>query len=162
MTDMKAKAMPVEATPAERRWFLGLPTWIRASATETNGALSLIDQVIPAGFESPWHVHHDEDESLFIIEGAMTVVVADRAVTLNAGDFGFGPRGIPHGFRIESSKPARVLLMTNGGGFAEFIKEASVPAENATPPEPDPADLPKLVACAERHRITILGPMPKF
>jgi hypothetical protein len=34
MTDMKAKAKPVEATPAKRRWFLGLPTWIRASATE--------------------------------------------------------------------------------------------------------------------------------
>jgi hypothetical protein len=65
----------------------------------------------------------------------MTVVVGDRAVTLNAGDFGFGPRGIPHGFRIESSNPARVLLMTNEGGFAAFIEEASVLAESATPPK---------------------------
>ncbi len=160
MAEMKAKAKPVVTTPAERRWFLGLPTWIRASAAETNGGLSLIDQVIPAGFESPWHVHHEEDESFFIIEGAMTVVVGDRSVTLNAGDFGFGPRGIPHGFRIESSKPARVLLMTNGGGFAAFIEEASVPADNAMPPEPDPADLPKLLACAERHGIGILGLLP--
>lgn len=160
MTQMKEQPKPIEATPAGRRWFLGLPTWIRASATETNGALSLIDQVIPVGFESPWHVHHNEDESFFILEGAMTVVIGNRAVTLNAGDFGFGPRGIPHGFRIESSKPARVLLMTNGGGFAAFVKEASFPAEGEAPPDPDPAFLSTLVACADRHGITILGPLP--
>lgn len=162
MTEMKAQAKPVQATPAERRWFLGLSTWIRASGTDTNGALSLIDQVIPAGFESPWHVHHDEDESFFMIEGAITVMVGDRAVTLNAGDFAFGPRGIPHGFRVENSRAARLLVVTNGGRFAAFIKEASIPAQSAIPPEPDPADLPNLVACAERHGIAILGPLPKF
>jgi mannose-6-phosphate isomerase-like protein (cupin superfamily) len=149
-----------EAVTAERRWFLGLPTWIRASAADTNGTLSLIDQVIPAGFASPWHVHHNEDESFYVIDGTMTVVVGDRAITLNAGDFGFGPRGIAHGFRIEGTKPARVLLMTNGGHLAAFVRETSDPSDCATPPEPNPADLPKLAAAAERHGMTILGPMP--
>ncbi|RFB76404.1 cupin domain-containing protein [Methylovirgula sp. 4M-Z18] len=150
----------VVAVPAERRWFLGLPTWIRASGAETNGTLSLLEQVIPPGFVSPWHVHHNEDESFYVIDGTMTVVVGDSAVTLNAGDFGFGPRGIPHGFRIEGTKPARILLMTNSGGLAAFIRETSVPAEGAAPPELNPADLPKVAAAAERHGMTILGPMP--
>ena len=150
----------VAGAPAERRWFFGLPTWIRASGAETNGTLSLLEQVIPSGFASPWHVHHNEDESFYVIEGTMTVVVAERAVTLNAGDFGFGPRGIPHGFRIEGTQPARILLMTNSSGLAAFIRETSIPAEGTMPPEPNPADLPKLAAAAERHGMTILGPMP--
>ena len=149
-----------EAVPAERRWFLGLPTWIRASGTETNGTFSLIDQVIPAGLASPWHLHHHEDESFYVIDGTMTVVVGDRAVTLNAGDYGFGPRGIPHGFRIEGAKPARILLMTNSSRLAAFVRETSIPAESATPPEPNPADLPKLVAAAEKYGLSILGPLP--
>ena len=104
-----------EAVPAPQRSFLSLPTWIRASGAETGGTFSLIEQLIPPGFASPWHVHHNEDESFYVIDGKVTVVVANRSVTLNAGDYAFGPRGIPHGFRIEGTKPARVLLMTSGG-----------------------------------------------
>jgi mannose-6-phosphate isomerase-like protein (cupin superfamily) len=159
MTLQSPMPKSVEAVPSERRWFLGLPTWIRASGAETNGTLSLIDQVIPAGIASPWHVHHTEDESFYVIDGTMTVVVGDHAVTLKAGDFGFGPRGIPHGFRIEGATPARILLMTNGGGLGAFVRETSVPAVGTTRPEPNAADLPKLAAAAERHGMTILGPM---
>ncbi len=150
----------VEAVPAPQRWFLSLPTWIRASGAETGGTLSLIEQLIPPGFASPWHVHHNEDESFYVIDGKVTVVVADRSVTLSAGDYAFGPRGIPHGFRIEGSKPARVLLMTSGGTFAEFVREMSQPADGATASEPKEADLQKLVAAAQSHGMSILGPMP--
>jgi hypothetical protein len=49
--------------------------------------------------------------------------------------------------------------MTNGGAFAEFVREASEPALDATPPAPSESDLPKLVAMAERYGLSILGPM---
>ena len=160
MTVQTPMPKSVETIPAARRWFLSLPTWIRASGAETNGTLSLIEQVIPPGFASPWHVHHNEDVSFYVLDGRMTVVVGDRAATLNGGDCCFGPRGIPHGFRIEGTKPTRLLLMTSGGTFAEFVRETSVPAEGTAPPEPNEADLPRLVAVAERYGLSILGPMP--
>ena len=150
----------VEAVPAPQRWFLSLPTWIRASGAETSDSFSLIEQLIPPGFASPWHVHHNEDESFYVIDGTVTVVVADRSVTLNTGDYGFGPRGIPHGFRVEGAKPARVLLMTNGGTFAEFVRETSQTGDSANPSEPSEADLHRFVAAAERHGLSIRGPMP--
>ena len=149
----------VDTLPASQRWFLSLPTWIRASGAQTGDTFSLIEQVIPPGFASPWHVHHDEDESFYVIAGTVTVKVADRSVTLNAGDHGFGPRGVPHGFRIEGSTPARVLLMTNGREFAEFVRETSHPDDGATPSQPSQADLMHLAATAERHGLSILGPM---
>jgi quercetin dioxygenase-like cupin family protein len=147
------------AAPAAQRWFLSLPTWIRASGAETRDTLSLIEQIIPPGFASPWHVHHDEDESFYVIDGTVTVQVADRSVTLNAGDYGFGPRGVPHGFRIEGTTPARVLLMTNGGEFANFVRETSRPDDGVKPSPPSQADLMRLAAAAERHGLSILGPM---
>jgi quercetin dioxygenase-like cupin family protein len=149
---------PKESAAPERRWFLSLPTWIRAGAAETGGALSMIEQVVPPGFASPWHVHADEDESFYVVEGEMEVRVADQTVRLGAGGYAFGPRGVPHGFRIVGETPARFLLVTGGGRFAAFIAEASAPGE--APPAGEP-DLPALVAAAARNGITILGPMPE-
>ena len=37
----------------------------------------MIEQLIPPGFASPWHVHLNEDESFYVVEGKMTVIVAD-------------------------------------------------------------------------------------
>lgn len=137
--------------------FLGLPTWIKADRDLTNGHFSLIEQVIPPGFESPWHVHRSEDESFYVLEGEMVVILEGSRCRLRAGDFAFGPRGVPHGFRIEGDKPARILLMTTGSDFADFIAEASVPSD-APPAAPDMA---LLVAAAERRNIGILGPLPR-
>lgn len=137
--------------------FLGLPTWIKADRAGTEGRFSLVEQVIPVGFESPWHVHHTEDESFYVIEGAMTVIVGDCQTLLHAGGYAFGPRGIPHGFRIEGDRPAKVLLMTTGGELSDFIAEVSVPQD--TPPSPP--DMAALMGSAERHGMAILGPLPQ-
>lgn len=142
---------------AETLRFLGLPTWIKADRESTGGHFSLIEQIIPAGFESPWHVHHSEDESFYVLEGKMSVIVNGVSTLLEAGDFAFGPRGIPHGFRIEGDGQAKILLMTTGSDFADFIAETSVPSD-APPAAPDMA---LLVAAAERHNIAILGPLPQ-
>ena len=141
----------------EERRFLGLPTWIKAGRELTGGEFSLIEQIIPAGFESPWHVHHSEDEAFYVIEGQMSVIMEGSKTSLQTGGFAFGPRGIPHGFRIEGDDPARILLMTTGSDFADFIAETSVPS-NTPPTAPDMA---LLVAAAKRHNVTILGPLPQ-
>jgi quercetin dioxygenase-like cupin family protein len=155
--NMIASAATSTPSRAQERRFLGLPTWIKADRELTGGQFSLIEQVIPAGFESPWHMHHSEDESFYVIEGQMSVIVDGVSKLLQAGDFGFGPRGIPHGFRIEGQEPARILLMTTGSDFADFIAETSVSAD-APPAAPDMA---LLVAAAERHNLAILGPLPQ-
>lgn len=153
---MNMRPFPVVAQPIEERRFLGTPTWIKADRSRTDGRLSLVEQIIPAGFGSPWHVHHSEDESFYVLSGRMTVILGDTVHSLAAGDFAFGPRGVPHGFRIEGEEPARILLMTNGGDFGDFIGETSVP-KDAAPTEPD---LAAFAAAAERHNISILGPLP--
>lgn len=147
-TDEAQRAAPIR--------FLGLPTWIKADRGATGGQFSLVEQVIPAGFESPWHMHHSEDESFYVLEGSMSVIVSGERTLLRAGDVAFGPRGIAHGFRIEGDQPARILLMTTGNDFSDFVADVSVP-EGTPPAAPD---MPALVASAERHNIAILGPLP--
>ncbi len=148
---------PAADTANDEISFLGLRTWIKADRKRTGGNFSLIEQIIPAGFESPWHVHNTEDESFYVIEGSVTILVNGTTVKLGTGGYAFGPRGVPHGFRVEGDGPARILLMTTGGDFADFIAESSVAADAP----PSPPDMEKLMAAAVRNNIGVLGPLPR-
>ena len=85
-------------------------------------------------------------------------MVGDARVVLKPGDFAFGPRGVPHGYRVAESGPARLLMMTGDRDFAEFVRELSEPAPSDTLPPPSEPDLERIVAAAARHGIEILGP----
>lgn len=50
--------------------FLGVPTVMRSTSETTNGAFALMEHLeTPVGFASPYHTHHREDESFYILEG---------------------------------------------------------------------------------------------
>ena len=72
------------------------------------------------------------------------------------GTFVYGPREIPHGFRVEGTEPARMLLQCTPGGFEHFVIKMSEP----TPPT-GPPDMEKLMALAAKFDNEILGPLPE-
>ena len=137
--------------------FLGLPTEIRAAAETTGGAFGLIESVeMPPGFASPYHTHHREDEAFYVIEGELEIIVAGKWLQAGPGAFAFGPREIPHGFRVVGSSPARMLLLCTPGGFEGFVRDLSLPLEDMSPP-----DMEKLMAAAANYHIDIHGPLPE-
>ena len=141
----------------KKLWFLGTPTRVIATAEQTGGAFGLIEQEIPAGSESPWHVHHAEDEAFYVVEGQMTILCGEQKVQAGPGTFVYGPRGIPHGFRVEGDQPARVLLQcTPAGGFENIVMEMSESAPPSGPP-----DMERLMSVAAKYGNEILGPLPE-
>ena len=142
-------------------WFLGALTYVKATSEMTRGAFGLIEQVIPVGFASPYHVHRLEDEAFYVLEGQASFVCEGRWQKVRAGAFVFGPRDIPHGFRVEGTEPARFLILTTPGGFERFVAEMSEPATTAALPPPGPPDMQKLMTLAAKYKIEILGPLPE-
>jgi quercetin dioxygenase-like cupin family protein len=136
-------------------WFLGFPTQTRVAGSATGGQLGIIEHVLPAGAESPWHVHHAEDESFYLIDGAMVFYCGDETIQATAGTFISLPRDIPHGFRVAESGPARVLLLFAPAGFEGFVNELISPSPPAGPP-----DIAQVMAVAARYNTEILGPLP--
>jgi mannose-6-phosphate isomerase-like protein (cupin superfamily) len=62
--------------------FLGLPTVLRATADTTSGAFGLIEHpMMPPGFASPYHVHHREDESFYVLQGHVAFVCDGKWLT---------------------------------------------------------------------------------
>ena len=140
-------------------WFLGnVLTRVKATGEQTGGAYGLIDQVVPAGFASPWHVHHAEDETFYVLEGTLTFLCGETRVVGGPGTFVYGPRGVPHGFRTALDAPARLLVLNTPAGFERFVMELSEPATDVSSPPSAPPDLERLMTVAARYDIDILGP----
>lgn len=139
-----------------RRWFLGCEVWFRASAAQTGGGLGVIEQIVPPGHGSPYHVHHNEDEEFYVLEGQIRFFSGDQSWVLGPGGFAFLPRDIPHGFRTEGDVPSRSLLMATPGGFEQFAMELS----SVEPPD-GPPDMALLMQTAARYDLDILGPLPE-
>ena len=137
--------------------FLGIPTLIRSTGETTNGAFGLIEQwMMPPGFASPYHAHHLEDEAFYVLEGKVAFVCDGKWLTAGPGSYVFGPREIPHGFKVVGSAPTRMLLLCTPAGFEHFVLELSVPFTDSTPP-----DMAKLMAVAAKYKVDILGPLPE-
>ena len=141
-------------------WFLGTLTFVKATTDQTRGAFGLIEQLLPAGRGSPYHVHHKEDEAFYILEGQCTFISSDRSFQATAGSYVFLPRDIPHGFRADT--PSRILVLATPGGFEQFVVEAGEPATRLELPPSQEPDVEKLVSVAAKYGIEILGPLPEI
>src|SRR5579871_452688 len=138
--------------------FLGLPSVMKATGETTGGTLALMEHwEMPVGFASPYHTHRREDESFYVLEGEVAFVCDGLWRKVGAGGFVFGPRDIPHGFKIAGHAPARMLLQCNPAGFEGFVLEQTSPI---TEP-PSPPDMGKLLMLAAKYGIDIHGPLPQ-
>ncbi len=147
------------ANDGEPFWFLNALSIIKLSGKQTGGSFALIEDRLPVGRDTPYHLHQREDETFHLLEGEMTFYSGSDKFTAGAGATVFLPRGIPHGFRAET--PGRVLILTTPSGFDEFVREVGTPATSLEIPEPQQPDVPKLVAVAAKYGIEILGPLPE-
>src|SRR3954470_5083829 len=112
----------------------------RARVLNTGGGLGLVDMIeVPAGHMPPLHLHRNEDEGFYVLEGEVSIFLPDRRIDLGPGDFALAPRGVPHAYRVGDA-PARWLVTSTPGGFGRFV--AGVAALHGVGPEPLPAPPP--------------------
>lgn len=138
--------------------FLGIPTVVRSTGETTGGAFALMEHLeIAPGFATPYHLHHREDEAFYILDGQVAFIVDGKWLTAGPGTYVFGPREIPHGFRVNGPSPAKMLLLCSPAGFERFVFDLSQPISDP----PAPPDMAKLMAAAAKYNIDILGPLPE-
>jgi quercetin dioxygenase-like cupin family protein len=145
----------------EAFWFLNNLEIIKATTASTGGSYSLVHQVAPPGAATPYHLHHEEDEAFYVLEGQACFIADGKKTVLTAGGYIFLPRGIPHGIRYEGSTPTTMLILAMPGtGFIGMMTEMGEPAPQRTLPPPTQPDMENLTRLCAKYRIDILGPLP--
>jgi len=99
---------------------------------------------------------------MHVLDGEFRVRVQDQEHRLSTGDTLLTPKGVPHTYRVESTKGGRCLAITARGDFERFVRATSRPAERSELPPPSgppSADaIQALKAAAARHGIELVGP----
>lgn len=148
------------AGEADQLWFAGGGTLtIMASASETDGSFTVMEDRMMRGKTTPLHLHPETDEVLYLLEGEMLVHLDGSEHAVRAGGLVVAPRGVPHALLVTSATARIVGMLSPGATAEEFFRDASDPLtrENAA----DPPDIERLMAVAARSpSIEVLGPPP--
>jgi mannose-6-phosphate isomerase-like protein (cupin superfamily) len=99
------------------------------------------------------HVHDEQDDTFFILEGVLTVQVGDEVFDLEAGDFATVPPGIPHTFSNirKDQPPVKVVNLMTPGGLDEQFRDMSLMGGAAADPD-------KMAQLRKDHGLTTVGP----
>ncbi len=143
----------------EHRWFMNAYLRIILSRADSAAGVSIMEHKMLEGFGPPLHVHNNEDETFYILEGRFRFRLGDQAVERGPGESVHVPGGMVHTFRV-LSQVGRFLTVTNGA-FEDMVMEASVPAAFPDLPEQAPftlEDQTRLGISCNRAGIEFLGP----
>jgi mannose-6-phosphate isomerase-like protein (cupin superfamily) len=130
---------------------LGTTMRLIATGAETGSRYTVLEQVTPAGWGPPRHIHSREDEIFYILEGTYEVHCGDERRTFSVGACAILPRGVPHGFRNTGLAPARLISVITPSGLEDYF----VAISKFGPLPPSPADLAKH---AGTYGLTLLPP----
>jgi len=141
-------------------WKSGRAT-IKAGPGETGNAFSQLVMDEPRGSATPLHIHHNEDETFYILEGQVAMF-GDERIDLEAGDYCFVPRGVRHAYLVRSER-ARMLVTISPSGTEQLFVSLGVPVTGSEPPtETVMPSMPELVRMFAAYGTEILGPPPSL
>jgi uncharacterized cupin superfamily protein len=98
----------------------------------------------PGALGASPHVHNSHEEDFVVLDGVITFATATGDEAVDAGGSLTVPRGTPHGFRNDSARTARCLMIFTPAGYEDYFREVSRMV--AAGHEPSPAELDALRA----------------
>ena len=159
LSELVPSSVSVANAPAY--WFLNSLNIVLATMESTGGAYSMVHHTAPPGHATPYHLHHEEDEAFYVLDGEFTFILDGKKNVIGPGGYIFLPRGIPHGIRCSGAAPSVMLILAMPGtGFVGMMTEMAEPAKERVLPQPTTPDFEKLTRLCAKYKIDILGPLP--
>ncbi len=138
----------------ESLWVFGGLVTFYAVGEDTGGAFTLLEEETSPKTGALPHLHHEEDQAFYVLEGEHEFVCDGRAIAAEVGSFVYVPRGTVHSFTNVGTTPGRILVLsTPAGGTERFFFEVGEPATDKSSPPPTsvPLDVAELRAIARKH-----------
>ena len=130
------------------------PNDLKVSVKDTDGKLSIFEYTGNEKGGPPLHIHNNQDEVFFVLEGEYLFRVGEEMHRLKTGDTIFLPRKVPHTFAQLTEKGKVLFLFQPSGMMEDFFREAG-----KTSGIPKPEQATKIFA---DHDIQVVGPPLEF
>ena len=139
-------------------WVVGNTITTRAGGSDTAGAYTLFEILVPAGAGTPPHIHRNEDEAFYVVEGELAFVSDEQSATVGAGGFIHAPRGVRHCYQAKTD--VRMLVLALPAGIEGYFEEVGheVTADRPAPEAPSEDDFRRLMEAAPGYGLEIFPP----
>jgi quercetin dioxygenase-like cupin family protein len=87
---------------------------------ESGGDWAVVEWRVRAGDDPPIHTNTREDETIYVLEGAITAFVGDERIEVEAGSYAALPKDVPHGLTVRGEE-ARLLVTLAPAGAEYFL-----------------------------------------
>jgi quercetin dioxygenase-like cupin family protein len=107
-----------------RKWLQTRPgecCFIRVAAADTDGAYSVVEIHSLPGDSTPMHVHQNEEEHIFVLEGTARVARGDETFDAPAGTTVALPRHVPHAWGNATNSMLRMIVTCWPGGIEAIL-----------------------------------------
>ena len=124
---MDARPSPRQATivrleQAQAITPFGLDMKVLLTTEATGGAISVLMAWHKPGEGPPDHVHFNQEEMFFVLEGTYELTVDGQTTTAGAGTIVFIPRNVVHRFKSIGDTTAGLLDWSLPGGQDHYFK----------------------------------------
>lgn len=160
------RALPGEAKPyylsdgdGRAHLLLGQVGRALASTEETNGAMSVMTALGPAGRPIPLHVHDKEHDYFLCVRGRIQVWADGESRILNPGDVASIPPGVVHAYQFHGHY-SQFMGPIAPSGWDRFFDFTGSPYDGPAYPQVDPSPPPfeKFGAAQEKFGMRYLPP----
>jgi mannose-6-phosphate isomerase-like protein (cupin superfamily) len=105
---------------------------IKVSTLDTNGGLSVAEITYFHKGGPAWHLHHEQDEWFYVVEGEYVIEVGEERYELGPGDSVLAPRKVEHVWAHVGEGTGRLIAALQPAGeiqafFDELAKLGSSP-----------------------------------
>jgi len=104
----------------------------KVPANETAGGLFVMEHthLLPGG--PPLHLHLNQEEWFYVMEGEVAFQVGEQRVHLHPGDSVLAPLRVPHTFSSVGPTPARMIIaFSPAGKMEQYFRDAETAREHA-------------------------------
>ena len=108
--------------------------FFKVSTEDSHGGLLVVEMTHHVKGGPVRHLHYEQDEWFYVVEGEYLFEVGQERIRLKPGDSLFGPRQVPHVWAFAGDPPGRILFIFTPAGQMEAYFRALGNAD-ARPPQ---------------------------
>jgi len=123
---------PVTVLPVGGRVLKSLGVTHKLTSEQTSGAFYVCEAVFGPESGSSLHIHHYEDEVIYVLEGAIDIRLDKEKLHAPAGGIVHLPKNIPHALQNPLKAPLRIMVSAIPGGLEYYFDEVDAALQNGT------------------------------
>lgn len=155
---VKKSVAVIELDQGKAIWAQGHLFVLKVDSDITGGSFSVTEMLVAPSpvLGAPPHIHHNEDEAFYVLEGTVSYRLGGQEAQVSAGSLVFIPRGTLHAFNNVGADAARLLFVLSPAGFEHFFEEIGEAARSRSlPPPPGPPNMEQLRTLAEKYGFSL-------